>query len=465
VQTKIRFDIINNRKIFFIFSGLIILTGIASMAIQQFVLGIDFTGGRILQYKAERTVTTSEVEGILTRLDIKHNPVQLLSGNRDILIRTADYSNEKQAKALDEKIRDLKIAFNVEFRKIDPNRFELKSIDGTMTRDRLDEALEKAGLPKDSVVIDSTKENPPSETTGITTYDVTLKINSSSKSEIKKIAAAVYSKFGGYQEYANQDKVDPVFGIELKKKAYYAMAVAVFGILIYVTLRFEFWFAVAAVLALVHDCLITLGFYSVLRLEVDGSFVAVILTVLGYSINDTIVIFDRIRENMRKDKKSALDVVLNMSLWETMARSINTVLTVELTIVAILVFGGHSIRDFMVGMCIGITWGCYSSIFIAAPLAYMFKMAESKRKALTAGAKPNDRARSAASSRAAATGGRDRRPEAAPKKERAAAAEKSRAADTTAASGRRPSVPATPDSTDGQGDKKKKPSGGKQRRR
>lgn len=166
--------------------------------------------------------------------------------------------------------------------------------------------------------------------------------------------------------------IGPTIGYELQKQAFSITMVALFLLLIYITFRFEFWAAVSAIIALIHDSLITIGLASLLHLEVDAAFVAAILTILGYSINDTIVIFDRIREN-NKLMKDDFAKIAETSIWQTLTRSIYTVLTVLFVLLVLLIFGGVSLHDFTLTLLIGIFFGCYSSIFIASPLLVMFK--------------------------------------------------------------------------------------------
>jgi preprotein translocase subunit SecF len=144
--------------------------------------------------------------------------------------------------------------------------------------------------------------------------------------------------------------------------------------IVYITIRFELLSGLAAVSALVHDILVTVGLVSLFGLEVDGAFIAALLTIVGYSINATIVLFDRIRENMGKRKKSeSLDELIHNSIMQTMARSINTVVAVVLALVALLVFGGVTIKGFITILLIGVIAGCYSSIFISSPLWYDYR--------------------------------------------------------------------------------------------
>jgi preprotein translocase subunit SecF len=177
------------------------------------------------------------------------------------------------------------------------------------------------------------------------------------------------------------DTIGPVVGRELRSQAFWALLLATAGILIYVAFRFEFKYSVAAVIALLHDAIITVGLMALLWRVIDTPFIAAILTILGYSICDTIVIFDRVRENLSKpgaSKKPFADVV-NESVNQTMARSINTVLTVLFMNLSLLVFGGATIKDFALTLFIGFSCGAYSSIFVASPLIVIFDKWEKGR--------------------------------------------------------------------------------------
>ncbi|WP_246098463.1 protein translocase subunit SecF [Saccharibacillus brassicae] len=165
--------------------------------------------------------------------------------------------------------------------------------------------------------------------------------------------------------------VDTEMAKELERNALLAIAVASIGIMIYVTIRFEWRFALSAIVALLHDAFLVISVFSILRLEVNLTFIVAILTIIGFSINDTIVIFDRIRENLRFAKKQTrgdLEELVNRSISQTMIRSLGTVFTVFIAAFALLVMGSESIRMFSLAMVIGLLFGTYSSIFIASPL-------------------------------------------------------------------------------------------------
>ncbi|WP_372907564.1 protein translocase subunit SecDF [Salinicoccus roseus] len=166
--------------------------------------------------------------------------------------------------------------------------------------------------------------------------------------------------------------VSPVIGQELAKNAVIALAVASIGIILYATIRFEWRMALPSVLALIHDAFIMIAVFSIFRLEVDITFIAAVLTIIGYSINDTIVTFDRVRENLRKykviRKEEEIDTIINRSLKQTLTRSVNTVLTVIIVVVFLVLFGSTAILNFSIALLVGLISGIYSSLFIALQL-------------------------------------------------------------------------------------------------
>ncbi|MED4694856.1 protein translocase subunit SecDF [Peribacillus frigoritolerans] len=182
----------------------------------------------------------------------------------------------------------------------------------------------------------------------------------------------------------NVSTVSPTVGKELAKNAMKALAIASIGIILYVSIRFEWRMAVPAVVALIHDAFFIITIFSFLRLEVDITFIAAVLTIVGYSINDTIVTFDRIRENMRFSRKiktaEELENIVNISIRQTLTRSINTVLTVLITVIALMIFGSEAIRNFSIALFIGLICGVYSSLLIASQFWLDLKIRELKKK-------------------------------------------------------------------------------------
>jgi preprotein translocase subunit SecF len=193
--------------------------------------------------------------------------------------------------------------------------------------------------------------------------------------EVNKVMDALDKSYGVKVEH-EENTVDTELATELAQKAIIAVLVASLGIIIYVSIRFEWRFAIAAIVALLHDAFIVVSIFSIFHLEVNLPFVAAVLTIIGFSINDTIVIFDRVRENLRFSKlKSFEDLaeLVNRSTWQTMTRSINTMVTVLIGAVSLFVFGSEAIRMFSLAMIVGLACGAYSSIFIASPLWLIMK--------------------------------------------------------------------------------------------
>ena len=207
---------------------------------------------------------------------------------------------------------------------------------------------------------------------------VQIKSSNTDNNSITAMIKDITSKYKG-SSLTNNESIGASIGSETKSKAAQAVALAVVAILAYVAVRFEIKFGIAAILSLIHDVLIMLTVYSVFRFPIDSTFIAAILTVIGYSVHDTIVVFDRIRENQKFLRKADTVLLLNASITQTMARSINTVLTVLITLTSVFIFV-PSIRDFTGSLLIGITSGAYSSIFIASPFWVILKTRSDKKR-------------------------------------------------------------------------------------
>lgn len=285
-----KFDIIGKRYWWFLLSALVLIPGLISMTMQGFNLGIDFTGGTLLDLKFAKPVTVADVRDVLKTHNLENSTIQLVAlgqveSSQNVFIRT---------QVLDEEQR----------------------------RTLINDMGQKLG-----------------------SFDV-LRI----------------------------EKVGAIIGSELTRNALVALVVSWLLMIVYITYRFEFKFAVSGILALIHDVFVVLGIFSLLQKEIDASFVAALLTIVGYSINDTIVIFDRIRENMKSQRKGEkfADLV-NRSIWQTMTRSVYTVITVLFAAVSLYVFGGETTKNFALALIIGITSGAYSSIFNASPIWVTWK--------------------------------------------------------------------------------------------
>lgn len=291
LRERMPFHFIKLRRIWYIFSAVLVIPGLIFLFSQGLHLGIDFTGGNLMDLRFSQATSVEQVRGVLSGSGLGDSHIQQ-SGDTDFIIRTGELSEEQSA----------------------------------------------------------------------------------------NLVQALETNFGEFTILRNE-RVGPTIGRELLNKALGALVVASVLMIIYISWRFEFKQGLAAVLGLIHNVLVVLGFFSIFQLEVDSAFVAAILTIIGYSINDTIVIFDRIRENMLNKKKGdLLENVINASLWQTLARSINTVLTVVMILVAMLLFGGTTIHNMVLALLIGIVCGAYTSICIASPLWYEMKKLENRPK-------------------------------------------------------------------------------------
>jgi preprotein translocase SecF subunit len=188
------------------------------------------------------------------------------------------------------------------------------------------------------------------------------------------VKTALNTSLSSDVNFRRTEVVGPKVSSELIKAGIIAIVVAVFAMLVYIWFRFEWQFSLGAVIALIHDVLLTLGIFSLLQLEFNLSIIAAILTIVGYSMNDTVVVYDRVRENLRKYRKKEIIDLLNISINETLSRTIMTSVTTLLALLSLYIFGGSVIKGFTFAMIWGVLVGTYSSIFIAAPLLNYLKV-------------------------------------------------------------------------------------------
>ena len=281
-----KFSIVKRYKLFFAITITFLIIGFGSMFIKGFNLGIDFTGGSIMDLQFNKTVTVAEVRDVLKERDLGNAIIQLES----------DDSNATSSKGV---------------------------------------------LIRTGVISDEQRQ---------------------------QVMADLKSKLG---EFAIQrvENVGATIGGELIQQAVMAIVLSWILMIAYITIRFEFKFAIAAIIALIIDVSVTLSYFSLFHMELDSSFVAALLTVVGYSVNGTIVIFDRIRENLKIHRRSeSMTEMVDNSIWQTMGRSIYTVGTSLFAVVAIFLWGGDTIRNFAFAMLVGFSSGAYTSTLLAGPL-------------------------------------------------------------------------------------------------
>jgi len=285
---KTNIDFVKKRFIFFTISGLVTLTGIISLFVKGLDLGLDFTGGTLIQVKFEKPIEISAVRAALKSADIEAG-IQDYPGQNSFAIKV---------KGAQEKVNEI----------------------------------------------------------------------------ADKIGAALKAIPGNSYAEEKRDYVGPVVGRDLSKKAIFAILLSMFGIIVYIAFRFSnpVW-GTAGVIGIMHDVFVTLTAMSLAGREVDLVVVAAFLTIAGYSINDTIVIFDRMRENMRNFPKMHMGELINLSINECLSRTIITTMTVFVTVLVLYLFGGTGINNFAFAMLIGTITGVYSTIFICSPIVYQWE--------------------------------------------------------------------------------------------
>ncbi len=281
---KHEIDFLGKRKIALIISSLLIIGSIASLAINGLKLGIDFTGGTLVEVGYKQAADLTVLRKALSEADFADATVQNFGSTKDVLIR-------------------------------------LKPQEGVSNAELSTQVLNAVNK------------------------------NTTEKADIRRV-----------------EFVGPQVGDELTEDGGLALLYSMFGILIYVAWRFEYKFSLGSVAALVHDVIITLGIFSLLQMEFDLTVLAAVLAVIGYSLNDTIVVYDRIRENFRTLRKGSSENIMNISLNQTLSRTLMTSITTALVLLALALLGGEIIHNFAIALLIGVGIGTYSSIYVASPI-------------------------------------------------------------------------------------------------
>ncbi len=310
-QTTI--DFLGRRKLALIFSAALALISVGSFLTRGLNPGIDFTGGTLVEVGYQQPVEVESVRVTLAENGFDDAIVQNFGTTRDVMVRlpaTFSRQDTSAAEISSQVMEALRVPWN-------------------------EVLAESAGRDSQQCLSDGSMDD--------------------CRVQMRRV-----------------EFVGPQVGSELTNQGGLAMMYALLGILIYVTYRFEWRFAVGSVVALVHDVLITVGAFSLFQFEFSLPVLAAVLAVIGYSLNDTIVVYDRIRENFRKMRKSNVVQIMNASINQTLPRTLLTSLTTLLVVLTLLIFGGEVIRGFSVALLIGIIIGTYSSIFVASPAVLVF---------------------------------------------------------------------------------------------
>lgn len=310
-----RIDFLGKRYFALALSVILLLLSVSSLALRGLNFGIDFSGGTLVEVGYQESVEVEAVRSALQQGDFSEAVVQHFGTAKDVLVRlptTASVQSTKAAEVSEQVIRALRTPYG---ETLDAN--ETGNVDG----------LQRC------VVVASTS---------VEARDCQV--------QMRRV-----------------EFVGPQVGDELTNRGGLAMLYALIGILIYVTFRFEWRFAVGSVLALAHDVLITLGAFSLFQFDFSLPVLAAVLAVIGYSLNDTIVVYDRIRENFRKKRRDTASEIINTAINQTLPRTALTSLTTMIVVLTLLIFGGEVIRGFSIALLVGVIIGTYSSIFVASP--------------------------------------------------------------------------------------------------
>jgi preprotein translocase subunit SecF len=302
-KKQTEFDFMGHRKLAIIFSAILIITSIVSIATRGLNFGLDFTGGTLIEVSYQKSADLKEVRSELKNGGYGDAIVQHFGSTKDVVVRIAA---------------------------------DVKSGD--------------KGCGSAAGVTESDKTKNDSSKDFSTVSDKVLAVLTAGDSSVKM---------------RRQECVGAQVGDELRDDGGLAMLIALACILLYVLIRFEYKFAFGAVAALIHDVIITLGFFSILQLNFDLTVLAAVLAVIGYSLNDTIVVFDRIRENFRKIRKGTSVEIFNISLNQTLSRTLMTSVTTLLVLIAMFFLGGELIHAFATALIVGVVIGTYSSIYVA----------------------------------------------------------------------------------------------------
>lgn len=364
------FDFMGKRSLFLWISLLFVGLSAGSILVRGFKFGIDFTGGTEIHMRFKQTLSSANVREVLTSVNLEKADVQEFGQrqNNEFLVRVENRAFS--AKTLEDAVR-AGVAAALPDYKLVSFRFEggelaYVTFDRVLTPEAQALLIGKIAVP--GMPLD--QQEPLKRYGKSTDSDYALRFLGLSH----EISGAFAKRYGASNvEILRVETVGPKVGQELQRSGALSIIIALLLILVYVAFRFDMKFAPGAVVALVHDVLITLGVFSLFQIEVSLSIVAAVLTIIGYSLNDTIVIYDRIRENLKRFRAKSMEDIINASINQTMSRTILTSLTVLMVTLILLFQGGDILRNFSLALTIGVLAGTYSTVFIASPVVIALK--------------------------------------------------------------------------------------------
>jgi len=378
-----KFKFIEGRKIAFACSAVLILAGIISLLVKGGPsYSIDFEGGTLIQLKFLDSVEVSSLRDILRGVGYGDATLQEFGSPREVLIRVKDVAPKSSATE-DGVATQITGAIRSAFDEQE-SKEHLIDINAAGPKELALNLRELDGFREDEEAANSLAAAIVKKRTALGGQFASMD-GLSSVPNMPHVAVEYFKNKAYVSRFivVRQEMVGPKVGKDLRGKAVLAIFWAVLGILVYISLRFRFRFAVAAIIALIHDVAITVGLFSILNREISLTIIAALLTIVGYSLNDTIVVFDRIRENSKALRSLPFAQQLNASINMTLARTLLTSLTTFIVVLTLFVLGGEVIRDFALALMIGIVVGTYSSVFVASPVLYEWEtFSKSKKKKL-----------------------------------------------------------------------------------
>jgi preprotein translocase subunit SecF len=370
-------DFLGKKWFFLALSLIFSVAGIASMLFWHHIpLGVDFRGGTIVDIKFTQAPNVNAIRAELDRAGLRNARIQADTrpGTNELLISLDIRETSEQA--LDQGKENIIKALQAG---ADPGKIDLNNIGYTSLQDYLlkaDPLHLGTDAPAQYGQIARAIVDFRDKTRGGVLNSVADAISVAPPPVVQALQQDFYTSNFGVR---NVDIVGPQVGSQLRQRAMLATLYSLLGMLIYLWFRFELIYGVAAVVACFHDTLITVGAFSLLNTEISLTVIAAILTLVGYSMNDTIVVFDRIRENIKLLRKDSLTEIVNKSINQTLSRTVLTSGLTFLTVLALFLFGGEVLHGFSLALVIGIIIGTYSSIFIAAPMLVAYQQWRGKK--------------------------------------------------------------------------------------
>jgi preprotein translocase subunit SecF len=337
-------------------SVILLVVSIGALAVNGLKFGLDFTGGAQVEVSFSQPADIPEIRTILNDEGLV-NPVAVLFGSdTEVLIRTQGAMSDGGEKALERRLQQ-----------VAPEASLTSVARAPRDRGNYSQSLTFSGASQSDIdeTILPSKYFGSIEVSAAGSDVVALIENSLDTAYTGELLDVLSAKTGSEVEPRRSEYVGPQIGAELRDEGGLGMLVALAVVMLYVAARFQFKFSVGAVLALVHDVIIVLGFFALFQVDFDLTVLAAVLAVIGYSLNDTIVVFDRIRENFRRMRKGSSVDVINASLTQTLERTFITSLTTLLVLVMLFIFGGELISGFALALIVGVVVGTYSSIYVS----------------------------------------------------------------------------------------------------